>query len=200
MKPVKRGKQYQITYRYPGIPKAINEYFSTIEEANLRIAQIELDKKLGTFVPPAKAIDPDRDRELARRTMTVAQLMELYVRDYGLNHWSESYLFCNQHRIDDYIIPYIGDVPIRTLTTHSLEKFYRQLLTEPAVKRKGREAENNTIAPSVIERIHTILRSALNQAIRWDYLRGVNPALTVELPRHKKNGGRHGTRQRCVTL
>jgi integrase len=27
----------------------------------------------------------------------------------------------------------------------------------------------------------------LNQAIRWDYLRGANPAMAVELPRHKKH-------------
>lgn len=187
MKPVKRGKKYQITYRYPGLPKPINEYFNSEEEALFRIAQINLEKKMGTFLPPASAIDPDRDRDLARKTMTVAQLLDLYVKDYGLNHWSESYLSCNQHRINDYILPYIGDLPIHTLTTHRLEKFYRQLLAEPAVKMKGREDEERTIAPSVIERVHTILRSALNQAIRWDYLRGANPAMTVELPRYKKD-------------
>jgi integrase len=52
---------------------------------------------------------------------------------------------------------------------------------------KGREQEERTISFSVVEKVHSILRSALNQAIRWDYLRGANPAMAVELPRHKKH-------------
>ena len=80
-----------------------------------------------------------------------------------------------------------GTVPIKTLTTHRLEKFHRKLLKEPAVKRKGREQENKLISFSVIEKVHAILRSALNQAIRWDYLKGSDPAMTVELPKHRRN-------------
>ena len=75
---------------------------------------------------------------------------------------------------------------MKMLTTHRLEKFYRQLLTEPAVTMKGREHEERTISPSVVEKVHAVLRSALNQAIRWDYLQGNNPAMAVELPRYKK--------------
>lgn len=185
MKATKHGGRYQITYRCPNYPKLINETFSSEEEANLRIAQIQLEKKRGTLLPPAHLVDPDRDRDLFRETVTVAQLMKEYVSLYGLSHWSVGTLSCNQHRIDDYIIPYIGNVPIKTLTTHRLEQFYRMLQTEPAVKLKGREHEENTVSFSVIEKVHALIRSALNQAIRWDYLRGANPAMAVELPRHK---------------
>lgn len=185
MKPKKHGTKYQITYRCPNYPKIINESFDSEEEANLRIAQINLEKKRGTLVPPAHLIDPEQNLDLYRETITVAQLMSEYVSLYGLTHWSEGTLSCNQHRINDYIIPYIGDIPIKTLTTHKLEQFYRKLHTEPAVKLKGREQEDNTISFSVIEKVHALIRSALNQAIRWDYLRGGNPAMAVELPRHK---------------
>lgn len=51
---------------------------------------------------------------------------------------------------------------------------------------KGREGEKRTVSFDVVEKCHSILRSALNQAIRWDYLRGANPAMAVELPRTKK--------------
>lgn len=187
MKPTKIGNLYQITYRCPNYPKLINERFPTIEEANLRIAQIELERKRGTLLPPAELVDPDNTPELYRETITVKQLMEEYVTLYGLSHWGESTLSCNRHRINDYIIPYIGNLPVKSLTTHRLELFYRQLQNEPAVKIKGRENEEKTISPSVIEKVHAILHSALNQAIRWDYLQGGNPAMTVELPRHRKN-------------
>ena len=187
MKTYLHGGKYRVSYRCPNYPKLIHESFDTEEEANLRIAQIQLEKKRGTLEPPAELLDANSDINLLRKTMTVEQLMEEYVTLYGLNHWSEGTLSCNQHRIDDYIIPYIGKLPIRTLTTHRLEQFYRKLLTEPAVKLKGRESENPTISPSVVEKVHAIIRSALNQAIRWDYLQGRNPAMTVELPRYKKN-------------
>lgn len=38
----------------------------------------------------------------------------------------------------------------------------------------------------VVAKCHTILRSALNQALRWDYLRGNNPVMAVELPKSKR--------------
>lgn len=186
MKPTKIGNLYQITYCCPNYPKLISERFSTQEEANLRIAQIELEKKRGTLLPPAKLVDPDANRALYRETITVKQLMEEYVNLYGLSHWGEATLSCNQHRINDYILPYIGNLPVKTLTTHRLELFYRQLQNAPAVKIKGHEDNANTISFSVIEKVHAILRSALNQAIRWDYLQGGNPAMAVELPRHRK--------------
>lgn len=186
MKATKIGNKYQITYRVPNFPKLINERFDTIEEANLRIAQINYDRSQGNLLPPPELVDPEYSHDLYREPITVKQLMDEYVNLYGLKHWSEGTLSCNVHRINDYIIPYIGDIPVKTLTTHRLEKFYAQLLTLPAVKMKGRESEENTISPSVVEKVHSIIRSALNQAIRWDYLRGANPALVVELPRYKK--------------
>jgi integrase len=186
MKATKLGNLYQITYRCPNFPRLINERFETEEEANLRIAQIQLDRKLGKLLPPPELVDPESQHDLYRKTITVRQLMTEYVTLYGLNHWSAGTLSCNQHRIDDYIIPYIGDLPVCMLTTHRLELFYRDLLKEPAVKMKGHQTER-TISPSVVEKVHAILRSALNQAIRWDYLQGNNPALAVELPRYKKN-------------
>ena len=184
MKATKVGNKYQITYRCPNYEKIINERFDTLEEANLRIAQVELEKKRGTLLPPAELIDSDH-LDMLRQTMTVNRLLDEYVNMYGVKHWSEGTLSCNLHRIDDYIRPYIGELLIKNLTTHRLEQFYDQLRTTPAVRMAGHK-ETGTISPSVIEKIHAILRSALNQAIRWDYLRGANPALAVELPVYKK--------------
>ena len=187
MKASKHGSKYKITYRCPNFDKTISEYFNSEEEANLRIAQIKLERKLGTLKPPAYLLDPDKDRDLFRQSMTVEQLMNEYLTLYGLNHWSEGTLSCNRHRINDYIIPYIGHLKIQDLTTHRLEQFYRELQTKPAVRLPGHKAEDKTISPSVVEKVHALIRSALNQAIRWDYLRNGNPAMAVELPRYRKN-------------
>ena len=47
----KNHNKYQIYYRCPNFPKTIYESFDSYEEANLRAAQIELDKKNGTLRP-----------------------------------------------------------------------------------------------------------------------------------------------------
>lgn len=187
MKAEKRGNKYRISYRCMNYPKMIHTTFNTKEEADLRIAEIRLKKKQGILLPPAHLVDPDVNHSLARETMTVKQLMDEYVNLHGLSHWSDSTLSSNLHRINHYILPYIGTVPIKMLTTHRLETFYRKLLKEPAVKMRGRENEDKTISPCVIEKIHGLIRSALNQAIRWDYLKGPNPAMSVELPKYRKN-------------
>ena len=186
MKPTKHGNKFRITYRCPNYPDLIHESFDTEEEANLRIAQILLEKKNNKLLPPASVVDPDANHALAQETMTVSQLLDEYVNLYGLNHWSESTLSSTMHRIIHYINPYIGAIPIKSLTTHRLERFYRKLLREPAVCPKGKEHLQTTIAPSVVEKVHGTIRSALNQAIRWDYLKGPNPAMTVELPKYKR--------------
>ncbi len=186
MKSYKIGNQWRVTYRCPGYPKIINESFSTEEEANLRCAQIDLEKKRGTLQPPANLLDPDCDLTLYRNVVTVEMLMEEYINSYGIEHWSVNTLSCNRHRIEDYIIPYLGDVLLKDLTTHRLERFYRELQEMPAVKMKGHEHEEKPVSFEVIKKVHALLRNALNQAIRWDYLQGANPALAVELPKHKK--------------
>jgi integrase len=186
MKITKVGNKFQITYRCPGYSKLINERFNLEEEAELRRTEIRLQRKLGILTPPDYLVNPDADHAPLTKHMSVDCLMKEYVRLYGQAHWSAGTLSQNQQRIRDYILPYIGEVPIRSLTTHRLEQFYEQLLTSPAVKRKGREQENKTVSHSVLEKIHALIRSALNQALRWNYLEGTNPALAVQLPRVKK--------------
>jgi len=186
MEAKKYGRGYRISYKHPEVKNTIHESFKTKEEADLRIAQIQLEKKMGTFTPPKKYIDANSSPSLLRETMTVAQLLEEYIKLHALHHWSVGTLRENQQRIDDYIVPYIGDKRIKDLTTHGLESFYKELLTKPAVKLKGHESEERTVSHYVVSKCHTILRSALNQALRWDYLRGNNPAMAVELPKCKK--------------
>lgn len=66
--------------------------------------------------------------------------------------------------------PYIGDVFLCDLTAHDLDKYYNELHDKPAVTIRGHKDTGKTVSPKVIERIHTLLRSALNQAVTWGYI------------------------------
>lgn len=74
MKPRKKGQQYEISYRCPGYPKPFYERFSSFEEANLHIAQIEYEKSLGVFQPPKPV--PTAVRAVRKKYITVGELMD----------------------------------------------------------------------------------------------------------------------------
>ena len=180
MKPRKRGQQYEISYRCPGYSKPFYERFSSYEEANLRIAQIEYEKSIGIFQPPKPIpVTP----HFTKKYISVGELMDEYVQVYGLNHWGDSFLSCSKHRIEHYIKPYLGNVAVKDLTTHDLDLFYDSLQDKPSVVLKGHKKVNATVSPSVIEKTHALLRSALNQAVKWEYITN-NPAERVTLPKY----------------
>lgn len=182
MKPRKKGQQFEIIYRCSGYPKPFYERFSTYEEANLRIAQIEYEKSIGVFVPPKPTQKVTHQTQT--KFITVAELMDEYVRVYGLNHWSDSTLSYNRHRIEHYIKPYIGTMAVKDITTRDLDIYYDSLQDKPAVILKGHTKTDSTISACVISKIHALLRSALNQAVVWEYIK-TNPAERATLPKYR---------------
>jgi len=95
-------KQDEISYRCPGYDKPFYERFPTLEKAKIRCAEIELAKVRGDLRPPQKTTKT--------QYITVGELLNEYVMEYGLNHWGDSYLSCSRHRIEHYIKPYLGDM------------------------------------------------------------------------------------------
>ena len=178
MKPRKKGQQYEISYRCPGYDKPVYERFSTLDEANVRCAEIDLARARGELRPPTRTAAP------AKMFLTVSELLDEYVQLYGLNHWGDSYLSYSRHRIEHYIKPFLGDYLVKDLTTHDVDVFYDQLLVTPAIVTKGHKDTGKTVSTDVIKKVHDLLRSALNQAVAWNYIPS-NPAEKATLPRHK---------------
>ena len=176
MKIRQKGRQYEISYRCPNYSKPIYERFPSYEAAKLRVAQIEYEKSIGQLRPP-KVTPSVRNKSSVKDFLTIGELMDEYVQLYGLNHWGDSYLSCSRHRIDDYIKPYLGNVLVQDLTTHDLDLYYDSLRDKPAVVLKGHKSIRKTVSPQVIEKVHALLRSALDQAGTWGYIKQ-NPALS----------------------
>ncbi|WP_083914330.1 tyrosine-type recombinase/integrase [Ilumatobacter nonamiensis] len=76
--------------------------------------------------------------------------------------------------IDRDLVPALGDVPLTRVTAAMLDKYYAAL-------RSG-EGRERPLAPATIRRIHGILRRALQQGVRWEWL-GANPAASASPPR-----------------
>ncbi len=174
MKPTKRWNRWEITYRIPGYAKLFSERFDTVEEANIRIAEIEYHRQRGTLKPPAKV--------KKARYMTVSEYLDEYVDRYGALHWGDSYYSVSVHRINDYIKPYIGNLLLKDLTTRDLDDYYATLLEAPAVVLPGHKDTTKTVSYSVIDKIAGLIRSALSQAIKWGYI-PFNPANAATVPK-----------------
>ena len=182
MKPRQKGQKWEISYRCPGYSKPIYERFDSYEAAKLRIAEIDYEKSIGQLRPPQVSVPGDNSA--SKKFITVGELLDEYVQLYGLRRWGDSYLSYSRHRIEHYIKPYIGNVLLCDLTAHILDRFYNSLQDKPAVILKGHKATGKTISPHVIEKIHALLKSALNQAITWGYIQ-TNPAANITLPKVK---------------
>ena len=174
MKPIKHGNKWEIQYRVPGYSKPFKESYSSKEEAQLRCAEIELNKRRGTLAPPEK--------KQKVHAPTVSELLDEYVSIYGTSHWGDSYYSMTVHRIEDYIKPAIGNLLVRDLTPRRLDQLYSDLLMTPAVVLPGHKDTTKTIGYSVVEKCHCTLRSALAQAVRWGYIPS-NPAMAAEVPK-----------------
>ena len=176
MEPRKKGKKWEITYRIPGYKNTFNERFDSKEEAMLRRAEVELAKANGTITPPVK-----KDVPVLR---TMSELLDEFISSYGTTHWGDSYLTLAKHRSDHYIKPFIGNYLVRDVTAGLLEKYYADLLTAPAVQMKGHK-EQGTVSFHVMEKCHSLIRSALNMAVRWGYINN-NPAAFASLPKRPR--------------
>ena len=77
--------------------------------------------------------------------------------------------------IDNYIVPALGPMPMRSLRTEHLDRFYSELLATSGHRSTG-------LAPKTVYDVHVVIRSALNQAVR-QHLVPVNVAHGAQPPR-----------------
>lgn len=80
-----------------------------------------------------------------------------------------------QWMIDNYIEPALGVIPLRSLHTEHLDRFYAELLADGGERARG-------LAPKTVYDVHVIIRAALTDAQR-QHLVAVNVAHAAQPPR-----------------
>lgn len=174
----KRGKVWRVSYRHDG--KVYRETFETEKQALARDAIIKAEKECGLFAPPHDKIDAEANPQAFGKGITVRELMERVVTEYGPNEWKPNVLAQNRNRIEYYINPSIGDELVMGISVPRLERFYRELMETPSV-----DNPDETVGKSVIEKIHNLLNTAFRQAQRWGYIPREEKTV-VSLAQHPK--------------
>jgi integrase len=126
---------------------------------------------------PTKGAAQTALQELVRTLMTDVTLTSLTVQEY-LENWLTS-----KHALKpttmalytefttNYLVPHLGQIRLLELRAHHLDRMYANI----TVGMRGRP-----LSPSTIRRIHGVLRSALNTAVKRRLI-PYNPAEHIEL-------------------
>lgn len=170
---VKRKNRYSVVYTYKdddGTQHQKWETFDTNADAKKRKTQIEFEQQTGTFIVPTAT--------------TVADLLEEYCSVYGVNNWAMSTYRSKKGLMYNYIIPLIGDVKLEELTPRLMDKFYQSLLKVKTKSVHNKNPKNEYLTVHTVREIHKFLRSAFNQAVKWELMTR-NPVLNATLPKEE---------------
>lgn len=167
---VKRRKKYSVVYTYTdgkGKKRQKWETFDSNAEAKKRKLQVEYEQQNGIFVVP--------------NATTVNELLDEYMAVYGVNKWALSTYDAKRGLIKNYISPIIGNMKLEDINTRVIDKYYRSLLKVKSVVVNNRPPKNEYVTASVVREIHKLLRSAFNQAVKWELV-NKNPIVGATLP------------------
>ena len=170
-----RGNRFCVVYNYTtqdGLRKQKWESYPTKAEAERRKKELEYRSRLDEFVVPT--------------CVNLRDLLREYVSLYGKDTWSLSSYTRINSTIKNYINPVIGDARLDEINTRYIELYYKKLQTmQPVANTSTGKPPTEHITSSTIKRIHQLLRSCFNQAVKWE-LMDKNPCTNATIPKYKQ--------------
>lgn len=169
---VKRNNRYCVVYTYKhtnGTLKQKWETFTDLADAKNRKKEVEYKESVGTFVAP--------------QCRTLKDLLKEYVTLYGRTKWALSTYQSNTALISNYIEPLIGSMKPQDLTTRVIEGYYQRLLKYEAVDPMCGKRQHQYVSPGTVRSVHKILRSAFEQAVKWELMEK-DPCVYATLPKY----------------
>lgn len=191
---IQRKKKFAVIYYYRDGENQRQQKWETYEtktEAKSRKGFIEFyQQEHGLVLVPlaaqfaAEIVHAKEGLKSREEDILLKDFLDIYVSIYGTSKWSESTYSGKVGAINNYIKPIIGDWKLSEVSTKRLSQYYNDLLKVPEVPKANRLPSGRCVQPASIKKIHDIIRSALNQAISWEYLdtKQQNPAINATLP------------------
>lgn len=158
----------------PGTGKQIQKSVSGKTQREVRQKMTALQKSV------------DDGINICINSLTVAQWMDIWIRDYTLNLKPLTKSAYRSH-IENNIKPYLGAVKLSKLTTAMIQNMYNRLSCggDPLhrnVKSTGKSAtKRKPMSPKTVHNLHGVLRKSLEQAVACGYINR-NPTVACQLP------------------
>jgi len=175
----KQGVTYYIVYRVKGKSKQHWLRCDSKRDAHAKISDVEEAAAAGRAYN-ADVFNPNLSAS-ATGSMTVAEMIEGYIKAYGLKSWQSSTLSTNRALANNYIMPLIGSYKLSEVTPRFLQSFIDALPSFDAVNPHPASSSTKKISERTCIDIFKILRPAFNMAVVWGEI-PTSPALAVVLP------------------
>jgi len=137
--------------------------------------QSETLEKLKAAIKEAEKIDIQRAEQY-----TLAQWASLWFETYSKPHVRESTALYYENYIRQHIIPRLGDVPLKKLTSLQIQRFYNEVKAGGRIKRNNKITDLS-LSNRTIRGLHMLLHNCLEQAVR-ERLISVNPTDNCRIP------------------
>jgi len=114
---------------------------------------------------------------------TVGDYLTLWLdrREFA-NNLKMSSMSKNKMIVNSYLIPRIGELPLRKLSSQVIQNLYSQLLTAGRINRYG---SSTALSPKTVRDIAGVLYKALSDGVEWKMF-AANPAVQAKLPRYER--------------
>jgi len=156
----KRGNTWELAV-YAGIDATGRQRYL---RRSVRGTKREAERELARLVVEADERDGESVGELLERWFEIAA-----------PSWTPWAVVQHRSVIDRYLKSRIGDVSVRNLRVHDVDRLYADL--RQAGGRRGKP-----LSAATVRRIHAVLRRALQQGLKWGWLTS-NPAALATLPK-----------------
>lgn len=150
-----------LVYGPDGELKRLTRYFKTRKEAQEWLAQVQYERRAGTWVDPHK--------------VTVGEWVIRWLEEHKKGSLRRKTWDGYMDMARNHIIPEIGHVPLMQLQTSDLQRLYN------AKRESGRLDGRGGLSSRTIHMMHQVINGALKQALK-ERLVNHNPAEAVTLP------------------
>lgn len=189
-KKLKPGQKPKIVQYYRDANGKRKQKWHTCEnyaEAMLLLPEIEKAEREGRiYIRPRYAMvnTLHYSASAEHREMTVKELVEEFIeRHCAEGKWEASTLSSARGTVGNYLYPYIGNEPIKPITTYYIQQYYDDLLTKDSIKKKN--GKTVKVSPRTVKEVDKILSQAFDYAVRSG-LRETNPTDGVTIPQQPK--------------
>jgi integrase len=159
--------RYLVRVEYPPDPvtgkrRQRAKTFGTRKEAEAELARWLTEIERGTALEPSK--------------LTVGEYLAHWLGAYAATNVRPTTYRSYEQLIRVHLVPALGHIPLQKLSPAHLQAFYSDRLA------RGRADGTGGLAPRTVRYLHSIVREALAQAVRWQLV-ARNVADATEPPR-----------------
>ena len=151
----KRYDKYRCTYTVSYNKKTKKSKRRSFLAESFEEAEEELEKVIKLIKDGEYKIEAD---------MWLKDWMTYWLDECKVNTIEKTTLDNYRGIIRNHIVPHLGNIRLKDITVKELQQFYNHLYKD------GREDGTGGLNPRTVQRIHTIINSALKHAVRCDVL------------------------------